>query len=251
MYTYICLSVCLSTLSDWHLCILKRKIFLIFKFKIFVFFLISNFCTCFWSLWFVASFSLLCQVEGWIRARGGNEMVPKVRQCLFNPAGSFWFLCQHSPSRLCKSARVITRWFGDLDHVSVVLISIPVVSKTPHCFFSEPKEELTYTFVEDLVGELLSLIGPPHICCVKLLRFIYILFASILGKGLLTLMGEKWTQHRRMVTPGFHYDILKSYIKLTSECAHIMLVCVCFSEFEAQLYSWCVCDVSNEQCCLT
>lgn len=59
---------------------------------------------------------------------------------------------------------------------------------------SEPKEELTYTFIEDLIG-----------------------------KGLLTLMGEKWAQHRRMVTPGFHYDILKSYIKLTSECAHIML----------------------------
>lgn len=49
-------------------------------------------------------------------------------------------------------------------------------------------------------------------------------------------MGEKWVQHRRMVTPGFHYDILKSYLKLTSESAHVMLVRLGSSELDTYYF---------------
>uniref|UniRef100_A0A8C3LDX8 CP4B1 protein n=1 Tax=Chrysolophus pictus TaxID=9089 RepID=A0A8C3LDX8_CHRPC len=42
-------------------------------------------------------------------------------------------------------------------------------------------------------------------------------------KGLLVLGGTKWFQHRKLLTPAFHYDVLKSYVSLMSESAKVML----------------------------
>ncbi|KAG8536021.1 hypothetical protein GDO81_027261, partial [Engystomops pustulosus] len=42
-------------------------------------------------------------------------------------------------------------------------------------------------------------------------------------KGLLVLSGQKWFHHRRLLTPGFHYDVLKPYVRLMSDCVTIML----------------------------
>lgn len=36
--------------------------------------------------------------------------------------------------------------------------------------------------------------------------------------------GERWFRHRRLLTPGFHYDVLKPYVKLMSDSAKTMLV---------------------------
>uniref|UniRef100_A0A8C8VEP7 Uncharacterized protein n=1 Tax=Pelusios castaneus TaxID=367368 RepID=A0A8C8VEP7_9SAUR len=44
-----------------------------------------------------------------------------------------------------------------------------------------------------------------------------------LGKGLLILHGPKWFQHRRLLTPGFHYDVLKPYVPLMAESVQVML----------------------------
>lgn len=44
------------------------------------------------------------------------------------------------------------------------------------------------------------------------------------GKGLLVLQGPKWFQHRKLLTPGFHYDVLKPYVALFAESTRVMLV---------------------------
>ncbi|KAM9324684.1 cytochrome P450 4B1-like [Gastrophryne carolinensis] len=53
--------------------------------------------------------------------------------------------------------------------------------------------------------------------------FGYYFITPWIGKGLLVLSGQKWFQHRRLLTPGFHYDVLKPYVKLTSNCVNVML----------------------------
>ncbi|XP_062974524.1 cytochrome P450 4B1-like isoform X1 [Elgaria multicarinata webbii] len=44
-----------------------------------------------------------------------------------------------------------------------------------------------------------------------------------IGKGLLILNGPKWQHHRKLLTPGFHYNILKPYVALMAESVKEML----------------------------
>jgi len=44
------------------------------------------------------------------------------------------------------------------------------------------------------------------------------------GDGLLLSSGDKWFKHRKMLTPAFHFDILKSYVPVMNEVSHTLLV---------------------------
>ncbi|KAM9309979.1 cytochrome P450 4B1-like [Pholidichthys leucotaenia] len=82
-------------------------------------------------------------------------------------------------------------WFGPFIHV--INIQHPDYIKTI-LTTSEPKDDFGYRLLESWIGE-----------------------------GLLVSQGQKWFRHRRLLTPGFHYDVLKPYVKLMSESAKIML----------------------------
>uniref|UniRef100_A0A8C6ZYN9 Cytochrome P450 4B1-like n=1 Tax=Nothoprocta perdicaria TaxID=30464 RepID=A0A8C6ZYN9_NOTPE len=43
------------------------------------------------------------------------------------------------------------------------------------------------------------------------------------GEGLLVTSGAKWFQHRKLLTPAFHYDVLKPYMRLMSDSVKVML----------------------------
>uniref|UniRef100_A0A8C4MDX5 Uncharacterized protein n=1 Tax=Equus asinus asinus TaxID=83772 RepID=A0A8C4MDX5_EQUAS len=44
-----------------------------------------------------------------------------------------------------------------------------------------------------------------------------------IGYGLLLLNGQTWFQHGRMLTPAFHYNILKPYVGLMADSVQVML----------------------------
>ncbi|XP_070563806.1 leukotriene-B4 omega-hydroxylase 3-like [Ptychodera flava] len=54
-------------------------------------------------------------------------------------------------------------------------------------------------------------------------EFVYGLVKPWLGEGLLISEGKKWTRNRKLLTPGFHFDILKPYVKLFNHSVNTML----------------------------
>ncbi|XP_002741529.1 leukotriene-B4 omega-hydroxylase 3-like [Saccoglossus kowalevskii] len=44
-----------------------------------------------------------------------------------------------------------------------------------------------------------------------------------LGDGLLISSGAKWKRNRRLLTPAFHFDILKPYVKVYNDCVEVLM----------------------------
>ena len=54
-------------------------------------------------------------------------------------------------------------------------------------------------------------------------REIYKLISPWLGDGLLVSEGDKWFRNRKLLTPAFHYEILKGYVPVYNDCLEILL----------------------------
>ena len=53
---------------------------------------------------------------------------------------------------------------------------------------------------------------------------IYHLIEPWIGDGLLVSRGQKWARNRRLLTPAFHFDILKPYLTIKNRAADVLLV---------------------------
>ena len=54
-------------------------------------------------------------------------------------------------------------------------------------------------------------------------RLTYNILIPWLGDGLLISQGHKWFRNRRLLTPAFHYEILKPYVAVYNSCFKVML----------------------------
>ncbi|KAM9320538.1 ultra-long-chain fatty acid omega-hydroxylase-like [Gastrophryne carolinensis] len=70
-------------------------------------------------------------------------------------------------------------------------------------------------------GAFKSLVAAPAAIAPKDEVF-YTFLKPWLGDGLLLSRGEKWARHRRLLTPGFHFDILKQYVEIFNHSTDIM-----------------------------
>ncbi|RDD37853.1 Cytochrome P450 4B1 [Trichoplax sp. H2] len=52
---------------------------------------------------------------------------------------------------------------------------------------------------------------------------IHSFFEEWVGPGILQANGPQWSRNRRLLTPAFHFDVLKSYMKVFNECADILI----------------------------
>lgn len=52
----------------------------------------------------------------------------------------------------------------------------------------------------------------------------YGLLSSWLGKGLLVSNGSQWLRSRRLLTPAFHFDILKKYLVVKNKASDVLIV---------------------------
>jgi cytochrome P450 len=52
-----------------------------------------------------------------------------------------------------------------------------------------------------------------------------------IGDGLLVSSGAKWARNRRLLTPAFHFDILKPYIEVKNRAVELTLVNILYYNF--------------------
>ena len=52
----------------------------------------------------------------------------------------------------------------------------------------------------------------------------YRYFEPWMGDGLLVSTGRKWARNRRLLTPAFHFDILKPYVKVFADSTEDLAV---------------------------
>nr|XP_008248895.1 cytochrome P450 4F2 isoform X1 [Oryctolagus cuniculus] len=97
---------------------------------------------------------------------------------------------------------------------------IQLVANFPHGFLNwmGPTIPLISLCHPDIIRPVLSAsaaIAPKNVVFYSFLK-------PWLGDGLLLSAGDKWSSHRRMLTPAFHFNILKPYMRIFNKSVNVM-----------------------------
>ncbi|XP_040820612.1 cytochrome P450 4F2-like [Ochotona curzoniae] len=156
-----------------------------------------------WLLLLLMAISwLLTRVLIWAYAFHKNS---QRLQCFPQPPKRNWFLGhlgQITPTE--QGLREVTR----------------MVTIFPQAFLSwmGPIDPVIFLWHPDVVR---SVLNAPAVVVPKDMEF-YGFLKLWLGDGLLLSTGDKWNSHRRMLTPAFHFEILKPYMKIFNKSTNIM-----------------------------
>ena len=140
------------------------------------------------------------------------------------PASLYTYYRQLKIGKLRDNSGLPTHWFWG--HASYVMAMTP--EERFRLYISRVKAAPS-KMSSFWVGPAIFFIGLFHPDPIrKILKepkemSVYRMLKPWIGDGLLVTEGKKWFRNRRLLTPAFHYEILKPYIQVSNSCLEIML----------------------------
>ena len=128
--------------------------------------------------------------------------------------------------RRCKYLRNFPSWPAHWlwGHLHLIKADEPTMMRFTK-FVCEKKPKIAVFWF----GPFFASVGVPHPQFLKTLlkeeksRPVYKMLVPWLGEGLLIAEGRKWARSRRLLTPAFHFEILKGYIPVYNDCLKSLL----------------------------
>ena len=130
--------------------------------------------------------------------------------------------------RQCKYLKLLpgwpTHWFwGHLDRADIAHMEKVLTEYT--ALVQETRAKITQVWYGPFFGSVDIHHPEPlkHIFKEPKSVPVYRMMIPWLGEGLLVSQGDKWCRNRRLLTPAFHFEILKGYVPVYNSCLKAMV----------------------------
>ena len=161
-----------------------------------------------WFVWLIAVAALVIALFLWLGI----------------PASLYTYYRQLKIARLCDHSGLPTHWLWG--HAPYLMDMAP-----------EERYQLYITRLKAVPAKMSSFWVGPTILFIglfhpdptrKILKepkemSVYRMLKPWIGDGLLVSEGRKWFRNRRLLTPAFHYEILKPYVQVSNSCLEVIL----------------------------